>query len=183
MKIYIPKHLREVEVIDQLYRMIEAYGQEYSDITTDSFGEYQVSQTSDPVKKFLELCISEDSIGEGQDYSEVINYLSKLFYSVKGTIKIFDYMAKFLNLNLDGEILYDSREITLNFINLNVSNEALFYNLLRDFLDALILYTRLNTNIDVVNLNIKNDFTAFVGGSLRSYKKIEVEPYEINYWQ
>lgn len=183
MKIYIPQHLREVDIIDQLYRMIEAYGQEYSDSTENSFGEYQISQTSDPVKKFIELCISEDSIGEDQDYDEVVNYLSKLFYSVKGTIKIFDYMAKFLNLDLDGDILYDSQEITMNFIGLNVSNEALFYQLLKDFLDALIYYTKLNTNIDTANLTIQSNFTAYVGGSLRSYKKIEVEPYEINYWQ
>ena len=183
MKIYIPQHLREVEIIDQLYRMIEAYGQEYSDTTEDSFGDYQISQTSDPVKKFLEFCIPEDSIGEDQDYDEVINYLSKLFYSVKGTIKIFEYMSKFLNLNLDGDILYDSQEITMNFVGLNITNEALFYNLLKDFLDALICYTNLSTNIDTVDLTIQNSFTAFVGGNLRSYKKIEVEPYEINYWQ
>lgn len=183
MRIYIPQHLREVEIIDQLYRMIEAYGQEYSDTTTNSFGDYQISQTSDPVKKFLEQCIPESSIGENQDYEEVINYLSKLFYSVKGTIKIFEYMERFLGLNLDGEILYDSQKITINFVDLSVSNEALFYQLLKDFLDALITYTELDTNIGTVNLNIENSFNAYVGGSLRSYQKIEVEPYEINYWQ
>lgn len=182
MRIYIPQHLREVEIIDQLYQMIAAYGEEYSSDSTDSFENYQSSLASDPVKKFLEYCISEEDMGEDQDYDEVINYLAELFYSVKGTIKIFDYMERYLNLNLDGDILYDSNEVTINFVDLDVSNETLFYELLTDFLDALIYYTNLNTNIGTTNLNIENSITAYVGGSLRSYRKIEVDPYEIEYW-
>lgn len=183
MKIYIPQHLREVDIIDQLYRMIEAYGKEYSNTTNDSFSGYQNYRVDDPVKKFLELCISEDSIGENQDYDEVIRYLSKLFYSVKGTIKIFDYIATFLGLDLDGDILYDGQTITMNFINLNVPNEALFYESLRNFLDALICYVELNTNIDTVDLTIQSNFINYIGGNLRSYNKITVDPYEINYWE
>lgn len=184
MNIYIPQHLRNIEIIDQLYRMIEAYSQIYSDSGEDSFEGYRNSRIDDPVKKFLELCISRDSIsGTDQDYDEVINYLSKLFYSVKGTIKIFDYMARYLGLDLDGDILYNSQTITMNFSGLEVSNEALFYNSLRDFLDALICYTELNTNIDSINLTVKGEFTNFVGSNLKSYSKITVNPYEIKYWE
>lgn len=71
----------------------------------------------------------------------------------------------------------------MNFINLNVPNEALFYESLRNFLDALICYVELNTNIDTVDLTIQSNFINYIGGNLRSYNKITVDPYEINYWE
>lgn len=181
MKLYIPKHLREIELIDQLYRMIEEYGKSYSQTSQESFNNYYISQSNDPVKIFLELCISRDSIGSDQDYDEVINYLSKLFYSAKGTVKIFDYMVQFLGLDFDGEIIYDSKEITINLNSLNISNETLFYNSLKDFLDSLVYYEKLNTNIGSVDLIIESNFINYVSGNLRSYSKITVEPYEIDY--
>ena len=189
MKIYIPEYLREVEIIDQLYRMIEQYEIEYSGTinTLNSFDGWRDSRANDPVKKFIKLCLPEEiltpELKEEQEYEEVVNYLAKLFYSVKGTIKIFDYMARYLGLELDGDILYDSSTITINFKNLSVANEALFYNSLREFLDALICYTQLNTNISSVDLEIQNSFVSYVGAGIKSFSKIAVSPYEINYWE
>ena len=185
MKIYIPEHLRNVEIIDQLYRMIELYEKEYSskNIIQSSFDDYYTYFGSDPVKNFLRLCISKSDLQEDQDYNEVINYLSKLFYSVKGTIQVFNYMLQYLPLEFDGEIIYDSKEITINFKKLSVENENLFYNLLRKFLDALIYYTKLNTNISFgsVDLTIKSTFQNYIGTNLKSYNKTTVMPYEIDY--
>ena len=90
-------------------------------------------------------------------------------------------MIQFLRLDFDGDIIYDSKEITINFNSLDVSNEMIFYNSLKDFLDSLVYYEKLNTNIGHVNLNIKSNFTNYVGGNLRSYNKITAEPYEIDY--
>lgn len=184
MKIYIPKHLRNVEIIDQLYRMIDSYESEYSsEVVQNSFDDYYIYYGSDPVKNFLKLCIPKSNIPEDQDYDEVINYLSRLFYSVKGTIQVFNYMIQYLPLSFDGEIIYDSKEITINFKNLSVENESLFYDLLRKFLDALIYYTRLNTNIGSgsIDLTIKSKFQNYVGANLKSYNKMTVMPYEIDY--
>lgn len=186
MKIYIPKHLRNIEIIDQLYRMIEDYEEQYSSVVSTqqgSFDDYYIYSGSDPVKNFLRLCIPKSSLPDNQDYEEVINYLSKLFYSVKGTIQVFNYMIQYLPLDFDGEIIYDSGEITVNFENLSVENESLFYELLKKFLDALIYYTRLNTNIcsGSIDLTIQNKFQNYIGANLRSYNKMTVTPYEIDY--
>ena len=137
MKIYIPEHLRKIDIINQLYLMINEYSITYgsnNQYGQTSLSDYQKSLSSDPVKNFIKLCISETNIREDEDYEEVINYLSKLFYSVKGTIKVFEYMSKFLELDLDGDIIFDSKEVTINFKSLNVSNESLFYNSLKIFI-------------------------------------------------
>lgn len=185
MKIYIPDHLRNIGIIDQLSRMIEEYELTYSSesLVQGSFDDYNIYSGSDPVKNFLRLCISKPSIPEDQDYNEVINYLSKLFYSVKGTVQVFNYMLQYLPLRFDGEIIYDSKEITINFKDLSVENETLFYNLLKKFLDALIYYTKLNTNISSgsINLTINSTFQNYIGANLRSYNKTIVMPYEIDY--
>lgn len=184
MKIYIPEHLRKIDIINQLYLMINEYSITYGSTNQyrqTSLSDYQKTLSSDPVKNFIKLCISENNIREDEDYEEVINYLSKLFYSVKGTIKVFEYMSKFLNLDLDGDIIFDSKEVTINFKSLNVSNESLFYNYLKLFLDSLICYTKLNTNISSIDLTIDGEFINYVGGNIRSYKNITTELYEIDY--
>lgn len=183
MKIYIPEHLRKLDIIDQLYLMISEYSSIYADdnINQTSLSDYQKTLISDPVKNFIRLCINKEDIRDDEDYEEVINYLSKLFYSVKGTIKVFEYMSKFLNLDLDGDIIFDSKEITINFKSLNVSNESLFFNSLRLFLDSLICYIKLNTNISSINLTVEGEFINYVGGNIRSYKNIITELYEIDY--
>ena len=50
MKIYIPKHLRSIKIIEQLYRMMQSYSEQAVD-ETDSFSEFQVIQST---IKFLE---------------------------------------------------------------------------------------------------------------------------------
>ena len=65
MKIYIPKHLRNIEIIDQLYRMIEDYEEQYSSVVSTqqgSFDDYYIYSGSDPVKNFLRLCIPKSII-------------------------------------------------------------------------------------------------------------------------
>ena len=83
MKIHVPIHLRKIEVIDQMCKMIEEYGENFYIDTTDSFENYYYYLKLDPVKRFLNLCISRSDLYSGQDYEVVINYLSRLFYSVK----------------------------------------------------------------------------------------------------
>ena len=42
MKIYIPKHLREIKIIEQLYQMMTSYGEQAVD-EIDSFSDFQWS--------------------------------------------------------------------------------------------------------------------------------------------
>lgn len=180
MKLYIPSHLRKIEIIDQMAKMIQEYSTNYYESTTDSFDDYYYSLRTDPVKKFLNLCIPEDSIDESQDYEDVINYLSRLFYSVKGTVKVFDYMRSFLNLGFEGDIVYTTRYIEFNLTNITLSDENLFYESMRDFLNALLYFQELRVNIGTINLILTGNIDNFVGSNLTCYNEFIAEPYYEN---
>lgn len=180
MKVYIPNHLRKITIIDQLARMIQEYSTNYYEESTDSFGDYYYSLKNDPVSKFLTLCISEDSIGKDQNYEDVINYLSRLFYSVKGTVKVFEYMKSFLGLQFSGDIIYTTEYIEFNLSNVSLSDENLFYESLKNFLDALLYYKELRTNIGTVNLVLTGNINNYVGTNLECYNKFVAEPYNEN---
>ena len=180
MKVYIPSHLRKIEIIDQLAKMIQEYSTKYYESNSDSFDNYYYDLKNDPVKKFLNLCIPENSIAGDQDYEEVINYLAKLFYSVKGTIKVFDYMKSFLNLKFDGDIVYTTNNIEFSISEISLNDENQFYESLRDFLDALLYYRNLETNIDTINLILTGDIENYVGSNLTCYSKFTAEPYNEN---
>lgn len=177
MKVYIPSHLRKIEIVDQMARMIQEYSTNYYVSNTDSFDDYYYSLRNDPVKKFLNLCISEDSIGGDQNYEDVINYLSRLFYSVKGTIKVFDYMRSFLNLKFEGDIVYTTKYIEFNLADITLSDENLFYESMRDFLEALLYFQELRVNIGTVNLILTGNIDNFVGSNLTCYNEFVAEPY------
>lgn len=177
MKVYIPSHLRKIEIIDQMARMIQEYSNHYYENNYDSFDDYYYSLKNDPVKKFLNICISEDDISSDQDYEDVINYLSRLFYSVKGTIKVFDYMKSFLGLKFEGEIIYTTKYIEFTLSEVSLSDENLFYESLKDFLDSLLYYQELKTNIGNINLILTGDIDNYVGSNITCYNELIAEPF------
>lgn len=177
MKVYIPSHLRNIEIVDQMAKMIQEYSTNYYEQSTDSFGDYYYSLKNDPVNKFLNLCISEDDITGDQTYEDVINYLSRLFYSVKGTIKVFDYMKSFLGLKFEGDIIYTTELIEFNLSEVTISDENLFYESLKNFLDALLYYQRLETNIGTTNLVLTGNISNYIGSNLICYNEFVAEQF------
>lgn len=178
MKIYIPNHLKKLEIIDQLEKMINEYSNYYIN-PTSSFDDYLYNLKNDPVKRFISICIPENSINlENQTYENVINYISRLFYSVKGTIKVFTYMKRYLGLNFIGEVIYTTRYIEINLSEITLSDENLFYDSLTDFLSALLYFQDLKTNIDIINLELVGEISNSIGSNLKCYKKFTATPYE-----
>mgnify|MGYP006874776195 FL=1 len=65
--------------------------------------------------KFIMMRIDPDQsifIAGSQNYADVVNYLTALFYSVKGTQKVLEYMKKYLGFQ-DKEIIYDAKTISI----------------------------------------------------------------------
>ena len=178
MKIYVPSHLRSLEIIDKLCKMISAYaeGPYYEDYSTAWTDFYSVYLKVDSVKRFTSLMITRREDQTEEEYENIISYISSLFYSVKGTFKVFEYMVKYfpmLKINLE-EITYDGRYliIKLNSITeLNIMDENLFYNSFINFLDALIYFERDGSNIEVGKLALT------VEDSVESYMKLNSTNY------
>lgn len=179
MKVYIPSHLESLEIIRQMKLMINEYSKYYVD-ALNPFDDYYYSLKSDPVKRFINICLTKESISTSQDYEEVINYISRLFYSVKGTIKVFDYMKKYLKLEFEGDLVYSTKYIEFKLINLTLNDENLFYESLVEFLDTLLYYQELRININSIDLKLTGEINSEIGSTLVKYNKSIAIPYEDN---
>lgn len=178
MKIYIPEHLRKLEVIDQMAKVIEEYQSQYVQ-EEQPFDSYQDSLSIDPVKKFLVLCIKPEDIDPGESYRDVIRYLAKLFYSVKGTVKVIQLFREKLGLKIKGDIVYNVRYLSIHIEEVVITNGTSFKSALKDFFDALLYFGELKLKIDKIIYNIEGNLVSKISPGLVKYEHNEVTNLDI----
>ena len=91
LKLKIPENLLSIPVVSQMKLMWDFYeeslGQENNNISTIS------NEELNGIKAFIDKCLEDESlIASDEEIINVANYLVKLFYSLKGTPKVFEYM-------------------------------------------------------------------------------------------
>lgn len=180
MKVYIPKHLRNLEIVDQMYNMIKSYSENYTE-SEDSFNLYQSNLKYDPVRVFVESRVTGDDISSDQDYDTVINYLTELFYSVKGTVKVFTYMEEYLNLGVtrgSSWYTYTPAILTVDLQNLDVPDSSVFYTQLYNFLSALLYFGMLQIEGNL-NITLKEEIVSYYGSDCLCYKETELNINDI----
>lgn len=181
LNVYIPVHLRKIKIIDQLQKLISekksnpAYNEEEID---DSFESYNSYLANDPVETFVKFCLPKESIKVG-DYETVITYITHLFYLVKGTIKVIDFMKKYLNLKMNEDFFYSPKKIRLSFKELNTLNDSLFYDLLLNFLNELLYFNSSVINVSTSNLDLKDSVENTIGCKMITYKTHQITEVEI----
>ena len=165
MNLYIPQHLKKIPIIDQLDKLIDHYNNDvdsegnyiYLKNENDSFDSYNDYQKSDPVKRFilmdLELNRKDDIEKSGQDFNTVVTYLTNLFYSVKGTSKVIEFMLKYLNIS---ECNYSTEKCSPKInSSLKIDDPETYSKALKEFCDALLYYKNFDINSDPVTLSIE----------------------------
>lgn len=165
MKIYIPRHLLKLPLINNLARLI----QEYSSITQEEEWEDKWLERNDPVLRFLNICIKDNMIPEGQDREAVITYLSHLFYSVKGTVKVLEYVRKFLGIDIIGDIYYDVNTISIHVTNITQTDEVNFVESFKAFLEALLHFRRFDIEMDGADIIVESSVFNNIGGKIQNY--------------
>lgn len=173
MKIYIPQHLLKLPLLANLSAMIRTYAEERG-----QEGEWEDNwiDRNDPVIKFLRLCITEDMIDTStQTLEDVITYISKLFYSVKGTSKVFDYIKKYLGLEIVGDIKYSVDSLSLRISNVSQTDETNFSTSLQEFLEALLYFREFHLTMDGVEITIQSSINNNVGGDSLTYSVFSPE--------
>ena len=174
MKIYIPKHLRELGIFRDLARMISVYESGYKD-PTSSFDNYQSYMKIDPVLRFVSFCIHQGEDQSEEEYRAILEYVTRLFYSLRGTRKLFDYMPRYLGIKFVGDPVYTTKSI-----NFSIGNDtewydvSLFNTYLIDFLNCLLYYESLNYKVDL-GLKIMEDKKFYLGSGVMTYKIYEIE--------
>lgn len=171
MRIYIPEHLRKVGIFRDLTRMIAEYEKGYED-PTGSFDSYQSYMKIDPVIRFIGFCISSETI---QDYQVVLEYITRLFYSVRGTRKVFDYMSRYLRIEFIGEPVYTTKSVSFSIKNNpEWSDISLFNRYLTEFLEYLLYYESLSYNIEGLGLTVSDDLDFYCGIGAKTFKRYEI---------
>ena len=175
MVIYIPNHLKNaVPILSSLSEMITTYSKEYGFSTTDSFDDYCEYYSINLVKKFIELCLESEEFSDNNDKENIVNYLVRLFYSVKGTSKIFDYMERFLGVVFNGEVKYSVNEVIFDIKEITVKDAQLYVDCLKGFLSALLYYGDLIAKISTINFEISEVIEVSIAGNVNKYKEFDV---------
>lgn len=182
MNIYIPKHIKKIGVVDKMCKLIEGYANsQYVVNIEDSFNNYNYYLKTDPVIKFLHICISRDTWNNNhpsEDYDSVISYISRLFYSTKGTCKVFDYIQKYLELDIyDIQYTVKKLSFTIREVNLVDIDEKVFYDSLIDFLEALLYFGEVTIRIENIKLWLSNTLQNYIGEKTITYKEYTTVRY------
>lgn len=173
MKLYIPKHLYGLTIIEQLAKLVSAYQGQRKDSDLEG-----VMKNTDPVRKFIMMRIDPDQsifIAGSQNYADVVNYLTALFYSVKGTQKVLEYMKKYLGFQ-DKEIIYDAKTISIFPTGVSLGDETLYYDTLGGFLSELLYFEDFKTDIGSTKLLINHKVVSRIhaDADVHCYKKITI---------
>ena len=185
MNIYIPKHIRKIGVVSKMCELIELYSSNpdlYLDPTT-SFNDYYYYLKTDPVNRFLHICIPESTWTELhpiEDYESCISYLSRLFYSVKGTIQALEYIKSYLGLEMTYKYTVESLKITIKEITLTEIDEKIYYDALIDFLNALLYFRKVEIKIELIKLHLGNSLHNYTGSCIVTYKDYTTVRYNEN---
>jgi hypothetical protein len=183
MNIYIPKHIRKIGVVSKMCELIEKYAESgmYVDNMLDSFNDYYYYLNTDPVNRFLHFCIPETTWNEthpNEDYESCISYLSRLFYSVKGTFQVLEFMKSYLGLDIEYKYTVKNLKLTIKEITLTEIDEKVYYDSLVDFLKALLYFQNVEIKIELIKLHLGNTLHNFTGAHIVTYKEYTTVRYD-----
>lgn len=144
-------HLLRIPILLQMVEMYYEYQKNYYDPSDSSFQSYYSSSNIDPVRDFIETILGSSIEGTEADYENVLAYITRMFYSVKGTVKVFDYMDRFFpGLRRSGDILYDGDTLSLELtLDSAIDNTVEFRESFIEFLKSL-LYLGGSENIVII---------------------------------
>lgn len=185
MNIYIPKHIKNIPVVSKMCDLINAYnnsGMYYDSNSQDPYNDYYYYLKTDPVARFLHFCLHTTNWEEehpGEDYESAIYYLSKIFYSSKGTYGLFDLMSRYLGFKIVSVEYNGWRlRLTIDSVTLSDIDEITFFNAFYDFLNALLYFGGCDIDIENINLLISNTLITRIGATLKTYKDFKTIEYQ-----
>lgn len=163
--------------------MIEEYGMNYYSETTNNFDDWKYNLGSDPVIRFISRCKPKTETETDEEYEGKINYLVRMFYSVKGTTLVLEYLRYYLSGKLFTGITYEYSpevlKITMEGLNSSIDPE-LFFKEQKEFLDALIYQGTKEEEISGnLKLTIEEKFANHSSANILVYKNITINNYEI----
>ena len=169
MRIYIPQHLKKLGIFKDLCRMIEKYESEYKD-PTSSFDSYQSYMKIDPVLRFVSFCIVKKDDQSQSEYQAILDYVTRLFYSVRGTSRVFDYISRYLGIEFVGNPVYTIKSVSFSIKNnFEWYDVSLFNSYFTEFLNYLLYYENISYKVDL-GIRVEENKDFYCGIGIKTYK-------------
>ena len=167
--LYIPPHLRKLEIIDNFARMVEEYDKQSPGIVlpVPSRVNLEYSIKEDPVKKFVYNGLEGVDLGKHQDRAEVTNYISHLLYCSKGTSNVFELLKTKMALNLKS--IFKNSQIILQIKNVISSDIANYKAELEQALSRLLYFNRIDVRVIETKITLDNKFEYYIQGNIHNY--------------
>lgn len=178
-KIFIPQHLKKLPVISDFYKLLDAYETENPLNTINTYlagnaEEVITRKKEDPVYYFIWYTIEKEYNGVSLGYlNNIVTYLTKLFYSVKGTRKVFEYMESRLFLSFSSHPDFEDGNIVFQLDNVAEFSDSAstnFNQALINFLNRLLYFRKSQNTYDTVKIEINETFNYSIQGDLIPYK-------------
>jgi hypothetical protein len=151
MRITIPNHLRNIEVINQMYSMLSSYAKDYGNDVNSNF-DILDNRAYDYIYEFLKIVLPEND-------EPTNRYLANLFYKCKGTTKVFDYLEDYMGLVYEDKPEYNIDRLVIKFESVTGTNLLNFVPALTNFLNALLYFNDLKIAIDKFKLCITSNIS------------------------
>lgn len=176
MRLFIKENLRAIPIINQLYNIVRAYSLAYTgEDDKDSMEDYKYSLRNDYVQRFIDyVTLGETDLVVRKNK---ITYLTALFYSVKGTYKVFDYMIDYSLV--DADITYTAKNISISINTIPESlDRDLFCTYLEKFLATLLYFESLDITISSLSISVVDNTTASLNHGKAYYQYYEAREEE-----
>ena len=137
MKLVIPSHLTEINVVLQMYMLMNKYTESGYEEYVDSNDYLQRDRNFDYIRSFIERTGNRDSFTN--------EYLINLFYKLKGNYKVFSEMEKHLGLKFK-KIHYDINHLDYSLESATTNNNSDYFGMLKNFLRSLLYFVNDGTD-------------------------------------
>lgn len=153
MTVVIPSHLRNVEVINQMYILMTAYMNYYATDPVDLASESSLEEKAfDYIYDFIKIIYP--------DNDEPTNrYIASMLYRCKGTTKVFEVIEKYLGLVYKEDPEYNIDKLSLSFDYVGGSNLLNFKPALINTLNTLLYFNELKVLINIFKLQISSSMS------------------------
>ena len=96
-----------------------------------------------------------------------------------GTTKVFDFMGKYLGLDIKNfEYTVKTLKFTITEITLVDIDEKIYYDALIDFLSALLYFGKAEIRIEKIKLYLSNTLRNYTGVNIETYQEYTAVSYD-----
>lgn len=139
MILKIPKHLTDLNIVLQMHQLVSEYSSNYYEDTSGEDYLYLKDLNFDYVREFIEMSCPNSDI-------YTIDYLTNLFYKIKGATEVFNQVENHLGIKFKGKPRYQINYLLYEFEVIKTNNINGYFRAFKNFLRSLLYFVNDGTD-------------------------------------